>query len=191
MDEHWNPTGDQFIYQPESVFPTFSDIDTSDFNLAVMQPRGAVKVLTPEGKLRASQFGLPAYVQNCQCANLPCGQNGSCPAEYAQSYAGFMPKNGQKVPTYLDVIDSNTNVSSAQSGKETMADKLLEASESAITITIDDDVITWLLLFILIVFVCCCCKKYLHSMMTRGDTKSDRDTVPVVISENTVEETNQ
>jgi len=177
MGDYWNPTGDQFIYQPDSVFPTFSDIDTSDFNLAVMQPRGAIKVLTPEGKLRASQYGLPAYVQNCQCTNLPCGQDGSCPAEYAQSYAGFTQKNGQKVPTYLEVLDSKTN-----SGKETMVSD--SPHESLITITIDDDVIVWLLLFILIVFVCCCCKKYLHSMMTHGDTKSDKDTVPIIVTEN-------
>jgi hypothetical protein len=182
MGDQWNPSGDQFIYQPESVFPTFSDIDTSDFNLAVMQPRGAVKVLTPEGKLRASQYGLPAYVQNCQCTNLPCGQDGSCPAEYAQSYAGFMPKNGQKVPTYLEVLDSKVNVKNDtdKPWKETMVSG---DSDSAITITIDDNVITWLLLFILIVFLCCCCKKYLPSVMSRGDTKSDKDTVPVVVSE--------
>lgn len=183
MGDYWNPTGDQFVYQSESVYPIFSDIDTSDFNLAVMQPRGAVKVLTPEGKLRASQYGVPAYVQNCQCNGLACGNTGSCNAEYKQSYAGLGPKDGQPRPTYLDLLtqdrEKSCNGLGCGESKENMV------GGGPVVINIDDRILTLLLIIIVVVFVCCCCKKYIHHLTKPSVPAKEAPMVPLVTAEET------
>ncbi len=144
MTDQWNPTGDQYTTYVESRFPIFSNQQQSDYNHSAMLPAKAVNVLRPEDKLVASQFGIPAYVQNCQCGGVMGNRCNKCPDEYKYSYGGLSggPRKKEETTRCADGSTS-CNVEKMTVGGIT-------------TITVDDRTLIFLLFIMLIVMICYC-----------------------------------